>query len=283
RLALDCAREDGAEVAWIEEASAFAIFEAMRSAGTDDVRRVGVVASDPAGIQAGRRAGAGAVIGIGSAELLAAQPDAVVSEHGFDDLYALRFASSRPFRPQVLLNPGPALTSDSVKHAAAGLDLCHREPEFSLLDERIREKLRRIAGVGADWGVALLSGSGTAANESSIRAAVRPGRRMLVVVNGVYGERLRAMADRAGVDLGVSARGWTDPADPEEIVALLASDHDLDALAVVHHETTTGLLNPIAEIAAAAREVGVRVIVDGISSFGAEELELDGSGIDFLT
>jgi 2-aminoethylphosphonate-pyruvate transaminase len=283
RVALESAREDGAQVTWIEETSTFAIFEAMRSAGADDVRRVGIVASDGAGIEAGRRAGAGAVIGLGSAELLTAEPDAVVSEDGFDDLYALRYASARPFRPQVLLNPGPALTSEAVKGAAAGVDLCHREPEFGLLDERIRAKLRRIAGVGPDWGVVLLSGSGTAANEASIRAAVRPGRRALVVVNGVYGERLRAMAERADIDLVVSERGWTEPADTAEISALLESEPDLDAVAVVHHETTTGLLNPIAEVAAAAREAGVRVVADGISSLGAEELELDGSGIDFLT
>jgi 2-aminoethylphosphonate-pyruvate transaminase len=278
----DAAVHDGVPVETVEP-DPFAIFDAMRAAGLDDVRRLGVVASDLAGIEAGRCAGAGAVVGIGGPELLAGEPDAVVPADGFAELYRLRYATSRPFRPQVLLNPGPALTSDGVKRAAAGVDLCHREPEFTLLDTAIREKLRRVAEVGDDWAVALVSGSGTAANEAAVRAAVRPGGRMLVVVNGVYGERLLAMAQRAGIPTVVSERGWTEPADPDEVAALLSAEDDIDALAVVHHETTTGLLNPVTEIAAAGRAAGVRVVVDGISSFGAEELELEGSGIDFLT
>jgi 2-aminoethylphosphonate-pyruvate transaminase len=274
---------DGSTVTALADPSAFAVFDAMREAGVDDVRRVGVLAGTAAAVEAGRRAGVGAVVAVGGADLLRAEPDAVVPPEGFADLYARRYAASRPFRPQVLLNPGPALTSDGVKRAAAGLDLCHREPEFSLLDEGVRAKIRRVAGVGDGWGVVLLSGSGTAANEAAVRAAVRPGRGALVVVNGVYGERLLAMAKRARIRVVVSERAWTEPADPEEVAMLLAGDPGLDALLVVHHETTTGLLNPVAEIAAAAGEEGVRVLVDGISSFGAEELELDGSGIDFLT
>jgi len=91
------------------------------------------------------------------------------------------------------------------------------------------------------------------------------------------------MAERAGIPVVVHERAWTEPADPDEIASLLATEANLDALVVVHHETTTGLLNPVAEIAAAGRDAGVSVIVDGISSFSAEELELEGSGIDFLT
>ena len=283
---LAAAVEDGAVVRVVTEPTSFAVFEAMREVGVDDVRRVGVVSRDPAGLEAGRRAGAGAVIALaedgGASLLLAAEPDAVVSESGFEDLYAARYAAARPFRPQVLLNPGPALTSDGVKRAAAVVDLCHREPEFTLLDRSIREKLRRVAQVGPEWCVALISGSGTAADELSLRAAVRPGRRALVVVNGVYGERLLAMAERAGLGVVTSERGWTEPADPDEIAALLATEADLDAVALVHHETTTGLLNPVAEIAAAAREAGVRVVLDAVSSFGVEELGLEGSGVDFL-
>jgi 2-aminoethylphosphonate-pyruvate transaminase len=284
---LAAAVEDGAAVRVVDEPSSFAVFGAMRDAGIDDVRRVGVVSRDVPGLEAGQRAGAGAVIGVaddaehGSA-LLAAEPDAVVTVAEFAHLYARRYAATRPFRPQVLLNPGPALTSEAVKRAAAGVDLCHREAEFTLLEQRVREQLVRVAEVGPGWRVAIMSGSGTGADELAIRAAVRPGKRLLVVVNGVYGERLRAMAERAGIGVVVSRRAWTEPADPEEIELLLASEHELDAVAVVHHETTTGLLNPVAAIAETARDFDVRVVVDGVSSFGVEELELEGSGVDFL-
>ena len=93
---------------------------------------------------------------------------------------------------------------------------------------------------------------------------------------------MRSMAERAGMAVIVSERGWTEPADPDEIAALLASEADVDAVAVVHHETTTGLLNPVAAIAETARGFDARVVVDGVSSFGVEELELEGSGVDFL-
>jgi 2-aminoethylphosphonate-pyruvate transaminase len=104
-----------------------------------------------------------------------------------------------------------------------------------------------------------------------------------VVVNGTYGERIRTMAERAGIEVVVSERPWTEPADPDEIAGLLADGRDIDALVVVHHETTTGLLNPVAEIAAISRGAGVPVVVDSISSFGVEELVLEDSGVDFLT
>src|SRR5215471_3967855 len=135
---------DGVPLVTVEDISPFAVFDAMREAGIDDVRRVGVLAGTTAGVEAGRRAGAGAVIGIGGQELLHAEPDAVVPPERFGKLYALRFASGRPFRPQVLLNPGPALTTDGVKRAAAGVDLCHREDEYTSLDRRVRDKLRRV-------------------------------------------------------------------------------------------------------------------------------------------
>jgi 2-aminoethylphosphonate-pyruvate transaminase len=279
--------DDGATVHGVHVTTSFTVFDTMAEVGVDDVRRVGVVSRATAGLEAGRKAGAAAVIGVAddprtAAELLAAQPDAIVSESGLGELYGLRYASNRPFRPQVLLSPGPALTSDAVKRAAAGVDLCHREPEFTVLEQRVREKLLRVAEVGPGWRVALMSGSGTGADEMALRGAVRPGKRALVVVNGVYGERLRAIAERAGIPVVVHERGWTEPADVAGLAALLGVEANVDALAVVYHETTTGLLNPVADIAAVCRDVGVRVVVDGVSSFGVEELVLDGSGVDFL-
>jgi len=285
---MGAAVDDGATVVALDELTSFGVFDAMREEGVDDARRVGVVSRLAEGVEAGRRAGAGAVVGVAdgpqaAVQLVAAEPDAVVAERDLPELYASRYASGRPFRPRVLLNPGPALTSEAVKRAAAGVDICHRETEFTLLEQRVREKLLRVAEVGSDWRVALMSGSGTGADEMALRAAIRPGKRALVVVNGVYGDRLRAMADRAGIAVIVYERGWTEPADTAEVASLLGSEANVDAVAVVHHETTTGLLNPVADIAAVCRDVGVRVVVDGVSSFGVEELVLDGSGIDFLS
>jgi 2-aminoethylphosphonate-pyruvate transaminase len=268
---------DGAIVVAAEDATPFAIFAAMDVTGVDDVRRVGVLGSSAVHLAAGRKAGAGAVVALtgaaGIRELLDAEPDAIVDPVDFPELYAERYGRERLLRPLVLLNPGPALTTERVKRAAAGVDVCHREPEWAGVEERVRDKLRAVAGVPLEWGVALVAGSGTAGLETAVRAAVRPGRRLLVVENGVYGERLGRMAKRAGLDWTSVGGPWTQPIDVARVEAALAGG-GVDAVAVVHHETTTGLLNPVAELAAAAREAGALILVDAVSSFGAETLDV---------
>lgn len=259
----------------LEEADPFRVFEAMRAADVDDVRKVGVRCRTAEHIEAARRAGVAAVVA--PPELGAASPDLAVSPERFDAAVAERWP-----RPMILLNPGPALTTDAVKRAAAGTDICHREPEYQQLDRRVRDKLRAVAGVGIEWPIALLSGSGTAANESALRAAVREDHRLLVVVNGVYGERLLATAERARIEAVPIAGSWTEPIDLALVASAIAVESDVDALAVVQHETTTGLLNPLAAVAEIAAANGIRTMVDAVSSFGIEEIDLNG-GIDFMT
>lgn len=286
RIQLESAEEDGAIVAEYAAPTAFAIFEAMRAAAVGDVRRVGVVGGSVEALRAGRAAGAAAVVGTaddaaGRRALLAAEPDAVVPPDGLSVLDRDRYGTKRTIRPQVLLNPGPGLTTDSVKRAAAGVDLCHREPEFRELERGIREKLLATAEVGDDWSVVLIAASGTAADELALASSVRPGRRLVLVENGIYGERLRTMAERRGIGVDVVASQWTERPSLDAVAEALARP-GIDALAVVHHETTSGLLNPVHELAALARDAGVRVVVDAVSSFGAEDLDLAGAGIDFL-
>ncbi|MBV8478982.1 MAG: aminotransferase class V-fold PLP-dependent enzyme, partial [Actinobacteria bacterium] len=269
---------------WLELATPdpFLVYDAMRESGIADVRKVGVLCTDPAHVAAARASGAGAVVGVGDLHALAAAaPDAIATRDELEALIAERYGPEGSQRRLVLLNPGPALTTDAVKRAAAGADMCHREPEYRQLDRRVRDKLRAVAGIGADRAIALLSGSGTAANETALRASVRPGRRLAVVVNGVYGERLLASASRAGIETVPIAAPWTEPVDPAHVQAALTVELDVDTLAIVHHETTTGLLNPLAELAAIAADAGVLTVVDAISSFGIEEVDV--ATLDFMT
>jgi 2-aminoethylphosphonate-pyruvate transaminase len=270
---------------WLEpdQPDPFAIFDAMRTANVRDVRRVGVLCPTVSHVAAARAAGAGAVVGVGeSTEFAAADADIVSAREDLDAVLASGWGPEGAQRRLVLLNPGPALTSDAVKRAAAGVDICHREREYVDLDRRLRSKLRRVADVDDRWAIALLSGTGTAANEAALRAAVRPGRVLVVVVNGIYGERLRETARRAGIETVAVEGPWTEPIDSTQVSAALADEPRADALAFVHHETTTGLLNPLAGLAELAETSDVRTVVDAISSFGVEEIEF-GRGIDFIT
>lgn len=264
------------------------LFAAMQSTGVGDVSRLGVVGASRAALQAGRRAGAGIVIAMADAShdarlpLLLGQPDGIIEAADFAVYDAEHAASDRPHRQRVLLNPGPSVVSDRVHRAVGGPDLCHREPEYSDILERVKQRLLEVAGVPDDWAMVMLAGSGTAALEAMTGAATREGKKLLVCKNGIYGERVETIARRLGIPVVVVAASDLDPIDPAAVAAALEADSDIDAVAVIHHETTTGLLNPVQEIAAAAKARGVPVLVDAISSLGAEELDLDGTGIDFV-
>jgi 2-aminoethylphosphonate-pyruvate transaminase len=272
----------GSTAAAVGAVDPFAIFDAMQSAGVADVRRVGVLCTEPAHVAAARAAGAGAVVALGDPLVLTpAGPDVLVRPEELDRLLAERYGPDGTQRRLVLLNPGPALTSEAVKRAAGGADLCHREPEFRALDLRLRGKLRRLANLDQTWQIALLSGSGTAANEAAVRAAVRAGGRLLVVVNGVYGVRLRETAARAGIDVVAIDGAWTEPIEVAAVEAAFLEGDGFDALAFVHHETTTGLLNPVGALAQVAAASGAVTVVDAISSFGVEELDVQE--FDFVT
>ncbi len=265
--------------------SPFGLLGALRLAGVDDVRELGVIGRSADVLDAGHRAGAGAIVGLAEdpdarRALVSAQPDVIVSTGGFAPLDAERYASTRAHRERVLLNPGPAVVSDRIHRAIAGPDLCHREPEYTALFGRVKRKLLAVAGVPEDWSVVLVGGSGTAAMEAMTGAAVRPGRKILVCRNGIYGDRIATIAERHGYEV-VSVRApHTEPIDPAAVAVALDADPAIDAVAVIYHETTTGLLNPVHEIAREADKRGVLTLVDAISAFGSEPLDIVGAGID---
>ncbi len=310
RPGLDLARLDGARVVLVQsddrrgrpdelavaDSIAFGpldgppvgLFAAVLEAGLDDVRRLGVIGTTGDVLRAAARTGSGAIVGLAPRDsdarraLLRAQPDTIVEPEEFGALDTERYATRRSHRERVLLTPGPTLVTDRVHRAVGGPDLCHREPEYSELVERVRRKLLTTAGATGEWGVVLLSGSGTAAMEAMTGAFVRPGRRLLVCRNGTYGDRIATIAARLGIETVEVCAPDTIPIDVAQVDAALASDPAIDAVAVVHHETTKGLLNPVHEIAAVATAHDVVVLVDAISSLGAEELRLAGSGIDVV-
>lgn len=264
------------------------LFLALEASGVEDVRKLAVIGRAPAVLRAGHRAGAGGIVGIAPANpvarrpLVDAEPDVIVAAAEFAQLDKQRYASDRAHRQRVLLNPGPSVTTDRVHRAIGGPDLCHREPEYSDLLDGIKRKLFRVAGVADDWAMVMIAGSGTAAMEAMTGACVRPGKQLLVCKNGIYGERIATIAERLGVAVVLVEASTLEPIDPAAVAAALDANPDVDAVAVIHHETTTGLLNPVQAIAAEAKRRGVLVAVDAISSFGAEELDLDETGIDFV-
>ncbi len=179
----------------------------------------------------------------------------------------------------IIFSPGPSNISERVRRALLAPDICHRDEEFTELLHAVRAGILRVAGVNApEYESVVLAGSGSAGIESVV-AAAKPAGKMLVVSNGPYGERAAAMARYHGVDVHDVRLGWGDEISVDRIDAELASS-GARSLYTIHHETATGRLNPIRELAACAKARGCLVLVDAVSSIAGEELDMAGWGID---
>ena len=172
----------------------------------------------------------------------------------------------------ILLNPGPVSISDGVRKAAVSHDLCHREPEYFSLQDRVRSALLKVYGCDRDeWTSVLLAGSGTTALEAMLSSLLPRDARLLVIANGVYGERISRIAEIHGVEHHSVGHEWTDPIDFKRVEEALAGD-DFTHVAAVHHETTTGRLNDVARLAGLCEQHGAELLLDAVSSFGAEDI-----------
>jgi 2-aminoethylphosphonate-pyruvate transaminase len=179
----------------------------------------------------------------------------------------------------VLLNPGPVNVSPRVAAALQRGDLCHREREFGTLQARVRELLCRAFAPEGDYTAVLLTGSGTAALEAAVASSLSPDRKMLVVKNGVYGERIAQIATIHGFPLIELECPWTTPPDLHVLARLLHDDPTIEVVSLVHHETTTGLLNPVRAIGDIVRRYGRVLLVDSISGLGGEDIDLAAAGV----
>lgn len=178
----------------------------------------------------------------------------------------------------LLLNPGPVTLSERVRRSLLRPDLCHRESEFFDLQDEARARLLDIYRLDpAEWAAILMTGSGTAAVESMIVALVPARGKLLIVENGVYGERITQIASQYRIDHEVIKHDWMQPPDLDRLAAMLDADRAIGHVAVIHHETTTGRLNDLHALDAVCRHRGVRLLVDAVSSFGAETIDFGGS------
>lgn len=167
-----------------------------------------------------------------------------------------------------LLTPGPLTTSMSVKQAMLR-DWGSRDGEFIAMNRRIRDRLVALAGGGDDYVCVPLQGSGTFAIEAAIATLLPRDGKLLVLVNGAYGLRMRSIAERLGKAVDTIETPEDTPVSPPGLDRALAADAGVTHVAVVHCETTSGILNPVeavADVCAAHRRA---LIIDAMSAFGA--------------
>ncbi len=181
----------------------------------------------------------------------------------------------------VLLNPGPVNVHDRVRAAIASPDECHREPEAQELLVTVADKIVEVCGGGDSHTAVLLTGSGTAALEMVVSSVVPADGRFLVLDNGHYGERLLRIARVHGIDVDHLEFGWANPITPEAVDRFLGENPGVTHVGMVHHETSTGMLNPLRELGDVVARHGRSLIVDAISSLGAEELDVVADHVDW--
>jgi 2-aminoethylphosphonate-pyruvate transaminase len=174
----------------------------------------------------------------------------------------------------LLLNPGPVTLSARVRESLLLPDLCHREPEFFDLQDEIRERLLSVYDLDPEvWAAVLLTGSGTAAVEAMISSLVPDTGRLLVIENGVYGERITRIAQIHRIAVETLAHDWLDEIDLQRLQQRLQQQPAITHVAAVHHETTTGRLNNLAAVAELCAQYDVSLLADTVSSFGAEYID----------
>ena len=185
-----------------------------------------------------------------------------------------------PETTRILLGPGPSMTSPRVMRAMAAPTVSHLDPVMLALMDDVRARLGRLFRAPDGSFAFAVSGTGTSGMETAVANLVREGSRVLVVVTGYFGDRLALMCERYGAAVTRLDIDWGRACDPDALRRALAGNNPFDIVAMVHAETSTGVLNPVQDLARIAREHGALTIVDAVTSFGGHPLDVGAWGID---
>ncbi len=181
--------------------------------------------------------------------------------------------------PRILLGPGPSMVSPRVLRAMATPLVGHLDPQFLALMDEVQHLLRYVFQTSNELTVPI-SGTGSAGMEAALCNLIEAGDRVLVCINGYFGERMYDMAGRYGAQVDRLERPWGQVFDPGEIESALKGKN-YKLVALVHAETSTGAWQPgIAEIAAAAHRHGALLVLDTVTSLGGLPVEVDAWGVD---
>ena len=181
-----------------------------------------------------------------------------------------------------LLTPGPLTTTMTVKEQML-FDHCTWDDDYKAITQEIRAKLLELAHVSdEEYTAVLMQGSGTFGNESVLTSVVGANEKVLVCSNGAYGVRLAQICRQAGVPCDEYAEPFDVAVDPAKVAECLAADPAITHVAMVHSETTSGLLNDIKTVGRIVKDAGKVFIVDAMSSFGGVDIPMADWGIDFL-
>ncbi|MEO2004396.1 MAG: alanine--glyoxylate aminotransferase family protein [Candidatus Poribacteria bacterium] len=181
--------------------------------------------------------------------------------------------------PRLLMGPGPSDAHPRVLRAMGTPLLGHLDPEFLALMEETKTLLRAVFGTTNELTIPV-SATGSAGMEAAFVNVVEPGDEVVVCVNGVFGERMSDIVGRCGANLTRVDADWGTIVPAEKVAAALKTVNNPKVVAIVHAETSTGVLQPLDDIAKLARDSGALFLVDAVTSLAGVPVNVDATGID---
>ena len=182
--------------------------------------------------------------------------------------------------PRILLGPGPSNTSPRVLQAMMSPMIGYADPEFMVVLDEVSELLRLVFQTEEGLAIAL-PGTGSAGMQAGLNSLLEPGDTVVICSCGYFGERMADMAERLGANAVVLRGDWGRPFLPEMLEEELGRHDSVKMVSVVHAETSTGVLQPLDEIARLSKAHGALLMVDAVTSLGGTEFNFDALGIDY--
>lgn len=182
-----------------------------------------------------------------------------------------------------LFSPGPVNVRDDVRQALLHYDICHRGFEFEEMFIDSQAKINKLFNSDDSYYSVIVSGSGTSANETVLSSVIKEGEVVLLIKNGVFGEKLEEIIDQYRIPKVTASFEWAAYPNLEQIESILNENPNIALVTMVFHETSTGMINPVFEVGELCAKYGKKYFVDAVSAAGGEHVDLIHNHIDFAT
>lgn len=182
-----------------------------------------------------------------------------------------------------LFSPGPVMVKENVRQALTHYDICHRGAEFEKLYAETTAKINKLFKADDSYRSVIVSGSGTSANETVLSSIFNEGEKVMLIRNGEFGGRLLEIIEKYEIPLVDCEFQWGEVPDLDRIEKMMAADGDIKVVAMVCHETSTGMINPVKKVGELAAKYGKWFFVDCVSAAAGEYIDVKDFNITFAT
>ena len=182
-----------------------------------------------------------------------------------------------------LFSPGPVMVKDNVRASLLHYDICHRSKEFEAMFQDTQEKILKLFNADDSYYSVIVSGSGTSSNETVLSSLFCEGDAVMLIRNGMFGERLLEIINKYQIPLVDCPFEWASYPDLEVIEKTMAAHPEVKVVAMVFHETCTGMINPVKEVGALCKKYNKLLSVDCVSAAGGENIDVVDKNIAIAT